>query len=137
MMYKIVTLTALLVLYGSTIFIWNISDSAAPEGLYRVTYRPLTRGRLVLLRNPLKAVVGLPGDTITWAADGVYVNGKRLSGSQVPEGSPYDHYPYGTKLLAPGQYLFMGENPLSQDGRYEGPQTGTLIRAVITPVITK
>jgi type IV secretory pathway protease TraF len=137
MMYKLIAIGALLTLWGNTLFTWNISDSAAPEGLYRVSYQPLTRGRLVLLRNPLKAVAGLPGDTVTFAPDGVYVNGARLPNSQIPAKSPYAPYPYGTQTLAPGQYLFMGSNPLSLDGRYEGPQTGSLIRAVVAPVITK
>ncbi len=137
MTYKLLAVLALSAFWGSTLFIWNISNSAAPEGLYRLTYQPLKRGSLVLLRNPLKQVVGLPGDTVTFAPAGVYVNGALLPKSQVPKGSPYKPYQYGTQKLAPGQYLFMGDNLLSFDSRYEGPQTGTLIRAVVTPVITK
>jgi type IV secretory pathway protease TraF len=137
MTYKILAPLALLALWGSTLFIWNISNSAAPEGLYRISYQPLKRGSLVLLRNPLKQVVGLPGDTITFAPAGVYVNGALLPNSQIPARSPYKPFPFGTQRLAPGQYLLMGDNPLSFDGRYEGPQPGTLLKAVVSPVITK
>jgi type IV secretory pathway protease TraF len=135
--YKIIAISALVALWASSLLVWNISNSAAPVGLYRITYRPLTRGALVLLRNPLKVVAAVPGDTVTWAPDGVYVNGGRLDGSQIPKGSPYRPYPYGTQKLKPGQYLFMGDNPLSDDGRYKGVETGTLIMAVVTPVFTK
>jgi type IV secretory pathway protease TraF len=35
-----------------------------PLGLYRPTHEALKRNRLVLLRDPLKRLVGLPGDRI-------------------------------------------------------------------------
>jgi len=137
MTYKILAPLALIALWGSTLFIWNISNSAAPEGLYYLTHQPLKRGSLVLLRNPLKEAVGLPGDTVTFAPAGVSVNGMLLPNSQVPLRSPYKPFPYGTQKLAPGQYLLMGNNALSWDGRYEGPTPGPLLMAVVTPVITK
>jgi type IV secretory pathway protease TraF len=135
--YAIVAIFALLGLWASSQFVWNISNSAAPEGLYRITHQPLKRGALVLLRNPLKELVAGPGDTVTFSPEGVYVNGVLLPHSRKPDDSPYRPYQYGTQKLHLGQYLFMGDNPLSMDGRYEGPQTGTLIMAVVTPVFTK
>ena len=137
MTHKILAPLALLAFWGSTLFVWNISNSAAPEGLYRITYQPLKRGSLVLLRNPLKEVVGLPGDTITFGPAGIYVNGALVPNSRVPARSPYKPFPYGTQKLVPGQFLLMGDNPLSWDGRYEGPTPGPRLMAVVKPVITK
>lgn len=106
----------------------NVSDSAAPVGIYRVLWdAPIKRGDLVLLRNPLKREVAGPGDTVQFAADGVWVNGKLLHNSKVPAGSPYPPYRYCTITLAPGQYLMMGDNPLSYDDRYTGPTPQSLV----------
>jgi len=99
----------------------NVSDSAAPAGIYRVLWDvKMERGDLVLMREPLKKVVGLPGDIVRFAREGVYLNHQLLPNSAVPTDSPYPPYPYQTIVLAKGQYLLMGANPLSFDGRYEG-----------------
>src|ERR1700758_105671 len=69
-------------------FIVNVSDSAAPPGVYRVLWgQPIHRGDLILRREPLNRVAARPGDTVRFAPDGVYVNGKRLDRSAVPKRS--------------------------------------------------
>jgi type IV secretory pathway protease TraF len=106
----------------------NVSNSAAPVGIYRVLWdAPIKRGDLVLMREPLKKVVGFPGDTVRFAKEGVYLNNHLLPNSAIPGNSPYPPYPYRTITLAEGQYLLMGANPLSFDGRYEGPTPQELI----------
>jgi type IV secretory pathway protease TraF len=106
----------------------NVSDSAAPVGIYRVLWdAPIKRGDLVLLRNPLKREVAGPGDTVRFAPNGVWVNGHLLPNSKVPADSPYSPYHYCTIVLAPDQYLMMGDDPLSYDDRYTGPTPQSLV----------
>jgi type IV secretory pathway protease TraF len=122
-------------LYLVTNFTYN-SSASVPTGLYRVTRQVPSRNALVLLKDPLKRLVGMPGDWIRMAPEGVYVNGRLIPKSAVPTGSPYQHYPYGTYKLAPDQYLAMGQHPLSYDGRYEGPIPGSLLATTVEPVFT-
>lgn len=115
-------------------FIVNVSDSAAPVGLYRVLWHePIRKGDLVLEREPLKRLVGAPGDIVQWEPEGVRVNGKLLPNSAVPKGSPYPHYPYQTIKLSPDQFLTMGtNNPLSWDDKYSGPTPSEMIWQKVT-----
>lgn len=113
----------------------NVSDSATPPGVYWVHWnRQFKRGDLVLFREPLKRLVGFPGDTVIWASDGVRVNGRLLPGSAIPLKSPYPPFPYQTLRLREGQYLAMGNSPLSFDSRYQGPLPESLIHAEVEPV---
>jgi type IV secretory pathway protease TraF len=127
------TTGALLVLCNFTL---NTSPSE-PLGLYHITKEPLKRGALVLLKDPLKQIVGVPGDTVEWTASGIRVNGRLVEHSAVPPGSPYPPYPYITLKLAPYQYVAMGQHPLSYDARYIGPTPGSLIASTVTPVWTE
>src|SRR5215469_17745170 len=122
-------------LYLISNFTFN-SSASEPVGLYHITSRPLTRNGLVLLRAPLKRLVGMPGDEIRMAPEGVYVNGQLVPDSAVPAGSPYPHYPYGTYKLAPDQYWAMGQHPLSFDGRYTGPLPSSVVASTVEPFIT-
>jgi type IV secretory pathway protease TraF len=123
-------------LYFLTHFTLNLSPSE-PIGLYRPTHGAFKRGSLVLLRNPLKRLVGMPGDTIRTSGEGTYVNGKLIRDSEIPSGSPYRPYPFTTLTLAPDQYWTLGDHPLSYDSRYFGAIPGTLIASTAEPVWTK
>jgi type IV secretory pathway protease TraF len=112
---------------------WNRSASAAPVGWYISVNKKPARNDLVALNNPLKRLVGIPGDHIRVDAQGTWVNGKLLPNSAVPAGSPYRPYPFGEYVLQEDQYLFMGDNPLSYDGRYQGPVPGVEMRTVVKP----
>lgn len=114
----------------------NTSPSM-PIGLYGLTHEPIRRGSLVLLKDPLKEIVAVPGDTVQWDAAGVHVNGRLLENSAVPSGSPYPPYPYTTLKLAPDQYVVMGRHPLSYDARYTGPTPSSLIATTIKPIWTE
>jgi len=90
------------------------------------------RGDIVVFKAPpearsdgiedlVKRVVGLPGDTVEARDDGrVYVNGKRLDESYLPEGTRTTNLP-ATKVPA-GHLFMMGDNrSASRDSRYFGP----------------
>jgi type IV secretory pathway protease TraF len=70
-------------LYLISNFTFN-SSASEPVGLYHITSRPLTRNGLVLLKDPLKRLVGVPGDEIRMAPEGVYVNDQLIANSAVP-----------------------------------------------------
>jgi type IV secretory pathway protease TraF len=125
-----------IVLFAITHFTINESPSM-PIGLYRFTHGPFQRGALVLLKDPLKEIAAVPGDTVEWDEDGVYVNGSLLNNSAVPSGSPYPPYPHMRLKLVDGQYLTMAHNPLSYDGRYLGPTPESLIATTVQPLWTK
>jgi type IV secretory pathway protease TraF len=120
-------------LYVLTHFTLNLSPSE-PVGLYRPTAGAFKRGSLVLLRDPLKRLAGVPGDTIRTAPEGSYINGKLILNSEIPKGSPYHPYPFQTFKLAPDQYWTLGDHQLSWDSRYLGPIPGSLIASTIQPV---
>jgi type IV secretory pathway protease TraF len=123
------SLTALFVLSHFTL---NRSASE-PVGLYRITNQPPARDALVLLKDPLKRLVGVPGDTIRTTAQGTFVNGRFIPNSGIPAVAPYRPYPFGTFKLAPDQYWTLGQHPLSYDSRYAGPIPGSLIAARVEP----
>jgi type IV secretory pathway protease TraF len=124
------------VVYLLTHFTLNWSASL-PTGLYHITHDSIRHGSLVLLKNPLKEIVAVPGDTVQWDTQGVSVNGRLLKNSAVPSDSPYPPYPYTTLKLAADQYLAMGTNPLSYDGRYLGPTPASLIASTVQPFWTQ
>jgi type IV secretory pathway protease TraF len=123
------SLTALYILSHFTL---NRSASE-PVGLYRITWQPPARNALVLLKDPLKRLVGVPGDTICTTAQGTFVNGRFIPNSGIPTAAPYRPYPFGTFKLAPDQYWTLGQHPLSYDSRYEGPIPGSLIASRVEP----
>jgi type IV secretory pathway protease TraF len=134
-LYSFLTLS-LTALYVLSHFTLNRSASE-PVGLYRITGQPPARDALVLLKDPLKRVVGVPGDTIRTTAQGTWVNGRLIPNSSVPATAPYRPYPFGTLKLAPDQYWTLGQHPLSYDSRYAGPIPGSLIASRVEPVWTR
>jgi type IV secretory pathway protease TraF len=127
---------SLTALYGLSHFTFNASASE-PVGLYRITGHPPGRDALVLLKNPLKRLVGVPGDSIRTTAQGTWVNGRLIPNSGIPAAAPYRPYPFGTFKLAADQYWTLGQHPLSYDSRYEGPIPGSLIASRVEPFWTR
>jgi type IV secretory pathway protease TraF len=122
-------------LYLVTHFTLNESQSE-PIGLYRPTHSPFKRGSLVLLKDPLKRVVGMPGDCIRTTREGTYVNTRLVPDSGIPAGSPYRPYPFTILILGPDQYWVLGDHRLSYDSRYYGPVPGSLIASTVEPFYT-
>ncbi len=72
------------------------------------------------LKDLIKRVIGLPGDTVEARDDRVYVNGKPLKEPYVPEGMPTQCFPQPIVVPA-GQLLVLGDNRIqSEDGRFFG-----------------
>jgi signal peptidase I len=134
-LYTFLALTTI-ALYALTHFTLN-GTASEPIGLYRITSKPPTRDALVLLKDPLKRLVGVPGDQIRMAPEGVYVNDHLIPKSAVPPGSPYLHYAYGTFTLAPDQYVILGDHTRSWDSRYVGPIPSSLIASTVEPFWTQ
>ena len=123
-----VTVAALFIL---THFTLNLSPSE-PIGLYRPTHSPFKRGAMVLLRMPLKTIAALPGDHVTFAAEGIYVAGKLVPDSAPEPGLP--HFPFGSYLVPPDMFLALAQHPDSWDGRYVGFLPESLLSSTVQPV---
>jgi len=96
------------------------------------------RGDIVVFKRPpsdaadptikdlIKRVVGLPGETIE-ARDGqVYIDGDLLKEPYLPAGTVTTNLP--ARKIDPGQYFVMGDNRgNSKDSRYIGTIPGSLI----------
>jgi conjugative transfer signal peptidase TraF len=142
------------------------TDSAAPAGIYRMIYLPLTRGRLVLACLPYQAarlalsrdylgagncpagaepvakVIGaLPGDTVDIELGAVAVDDIRIPDSPTVTrdsmGRPLEHTAWGRRMVAPGTiWLFGFNNPRSWDGRYFGAIPISNLLGGLKPIIT-
>ncbi len=100
---------------------------------------PVHRGDIVVFRRPpadsaggpqikdlVKRVVGLPGETISAHGGNVYINGKILKEPYLPRGT----HTYGIpkQVIPKGEYFVMGDNRSdSYDSRRFGPIPGSLI----------
>ncbi|HZN12858.1 MAG TPA: signal peptidase I [Acidimicrobiales bacterium] len=101
----------------------------------KLSYRlhDIHRGDVVVFKRPpgvageadikdfIKRVIGLPGDTIETRGDAVYVNGKRLKESYLPRGTRTVPS-IDIKKVPPHHLWVMGDNRTnSSDSRFFGP----------------
>jgi signal peptidase I len=99
---------------------------------------PIHRGDIVVFKRPpaetsdpaikdlIKRVIGLPGDTIESIDNKVYINGKPLNEPYLEPGTPTASLI--KHVIAPGEYFVMGDNRTnSKDSRFIGAIPGSLI----------
>ncbi|TAN25105.1 MAG: signal peptidase I [Actinomycetota bacterium] len=101
-------------------------------------FHPVHRGDIIVFKTPpndsfnpaikdlVKRVVGLPGDTITSINGRLYVNGSPLSEPYLPSGTVTSGV--SSQKIPPGELWVMGDNRGdSEDSRYFGPISEKLI----------
>ena len=95
------------------------------------------RGDIVVFKKPpndftpgikdlIKRVIGLPGETVSGQGGSVYIDGRRLKESWLPKG--VTTAPFTPVVVPRGDYFVMGDNRGdSADSRVIGPISGSLI----------
>lgn len=97
------------VLQGGDRFLVDMRADRVARGCLAIFPSPETPGRTLV-----KRVVALGGDTVRGGADGVYVNGRRVTEAAVD--------PFGPVVVAPDEAFALGDNAAeSRDSRHFGP----------------
>jgi signal peptidase I len=101
----------------------------------KITYkfRPIHRGDVVVIHSPknyeieyIKRVIGLPGDTLMFQNQQVFLNGQKLDEPYISVETPLWDGGYAREgvpiTLSPGSIFVLGDNrPKSSDSREFGP----------------
>jgi len=88
--------------------------------------RPPAEAGNPAIKDLIKRVIGLPGETIEQRGGRVYINGQPLNESYLPAGTSTTNL--RRQVVPAGQYFVMGDNRSnSSDSRFIGPIPGSLI----------
>jgi signal peptidase I len=88
--------------------------------------RPPSEADDPTIKDLIKRVIGLPGDTIEERGGEVFINGQELKESYLPPGTVTTMLPL--QKIPPGRYFVMGDNRTnSKDSRYIGTIPKSLI----------
>lgn len=142
----VIMLTARLFLFTPVIVIGESMDPNLQNGewLFSLKVGSVNRFNIVAIDAPdeghegeeyIKRVIGLPGETVTYQADILYIDGEAVEEPYLDEFK--SELSYGEQLtedftvdVPEGHYFVMGDNRQnSKDGRYFGPITESGIRA--------
>jgi signal peptidase I len=100
---------------------------------------PIHRGDVIVFKKPpddntpgikdlIKRVIGLPGETIAGRNGQIYINGKLLNEPWLPKVDRDTTSTFGPVQIPAGQYFVMGDNRAdSSDSRVFGPITKSLV----------
>ena len=141
------------VLRHSHWLIWN-RTSSAPEGLYRITAKPLVVGQWVVVSGDseeaiwaqrrgyvgqnwplLKRVSGMGGSEICRSDSEILIDGMHVAdamqaddlGREMPQWT-------GCHVLENGEVFLLNDHPHSLDGRYFGPTQMYNLEGVAVPI---
>ena len=88
--------------------------------------RPPSEAGEPAIKDLIKRVIGIPGDTLEGKDGKVFVNGSEVQEPYVKNGERTDNLP--KQVIAPGTYFVMGDNRTnSKDARVFGPISRSLI----------
>ena len=83
---------------------------------------------------PLKRIVAMAGDRVTFAAEGITVNGNPIIPKTAPEPKILQHCPFGTYTVPPNMIVAIGDHPDSWDARYLCWLPESLVFSTMQPV---
>ena len=107
---------------GQVMFLWKMGDIER----FDIVVIELDGEKLI------KRIIGLPGETISYMSEILYIDGEKLS-DEYNDGSTYD---FSEVTLGKNEYYVLGDNRgNSKDSRYFGPISPSEIKGTVNFVL--